>query len=234
MTKKLHELYSAEWLWFKSSNWKTFLALILLFLAFAAGSHIFLVQHPEIAEKKVMEIVKALMEKLPVMEGGFKLFLAIFLNNLLVSTLAMLAGLIPFLFIPIWAVGINAIAMGIISSYIHLKGYNLLALIIFGIAPHGLFEIPALLYACSLGVHLSIRVVRILTDMPTNTQTPRSLGATETSNEKGNEDGFISSFRRVLRTWLLVVVPLLLVAAAIETYITPHLAHLYLGGQSLF
>jgi stage II sporulation protein M len=232
--KKIKEIYSAEWQWFKSTNLKTFLTLILVFLVFAVASHFYLIGHPEIAEDKVMEIVKALMEKLPVLEGGFKLFIAIFLNNLFVATLAMLAGLIPFLFIPVWAVGINAIAMGIISSYVYIKGYNLFALLVLGIVPHGIIEIPTLLYACSLGVLLSMRVIRILTNMSSSVQKPGSLAAIEKTQGEGREEAFIAAFKRVLRAWLLVIIPLLLLAAAIETFITPHLVQLYLGDQPLF
>ena len=232
--REIKEIYSAEWQWFKSTNLKTFLTLILVFAVFAVASHFYLIGHPEIAEDKVMEIVKALMEKLPVLERGFKLFVAIFLNNLFVATLAMLAGLIPFLFIPVWAVGINAIAMGIISSYVYLKGYNLFALFVLGIVPHGIFEIPALLYACSLGVLLSMRVIRILTNMSSSVQKPGSLAAIEKTPGEGREEAFIAAFKRVLGTWLLVIIPLLLLAAAIETFITPHLVQLYLGEQPVF
>ncbi len=229
--KKLQQLYISEWQWFKSYNLRIFLVMTLVFFAVAAASHIYLIGHPELAEEKVMEIVKALMEKLPVLEGGFKLFIAIFLNNFFVATLSMLAGLIPFLFIPVWAVMINALAMGIISSYVYIKGLNLFALLIFGIAPHGIFEIPAFLYAGSLGVLLSLNVLRLITNV--NTMGDSSWGQ-PISSAKNPEDSFMFLLKRVFRTWLLIIIPLLLLAAAIETFITPQLIQSMLGGQSLF
>ena len=229
--KILQQLYASEWQWFKSSNLKIFLVMILMFFAVAVVSHTYLIGHPELAEEKVMEIVKALMEKLPVLEVGFKLFIAIFLNNLFVATLSMIAGLIPFLFAPVWAIMINAIAMGIISSYVYIKGLDLLALLIFGIAPHGIFEIPAFIYAGSLGVLLSLNVFRLITNMNSSNGSARESPIDGATNP---EDSFMFLLKRVLRTWLLVVVPLLLIAAAIETFITPHLVQSMLGGQSIF
>ena len=229
--KNLQQLYASEWKWFKSTNLKIFLVMILAFFAVAVASHTYLIGHPELAEEKVMEIVKALMEKLPVLEGGFKLFIAIFLNNLLVASLSMLAGLIPFLFIPVWAVMINAVAMGIVSSYVYIKGIDLFALLIFGIAPHGILEIPAFLYAGSLGVLLSLNVLRLITNVNSSN---KDMGEQQTASAANPEDSFMFLLKRVLRTWLLVIVPLLLIAAAIETFITPQLVQSMLGGQSIF
>jgi len=205
--------------------------MTLLFLTVAVVSHTYLIGHPEIAEEKVMEIVQALMEKLPVLEGGFKLFIAIFLNNLFVASLSMAAGIIPFLFIPVWAILINALAMGIISSYVYLKGINLLTMLVLGIAPHGIFEIPAFLYAGSLGVLLSLNVIRLITKTPATLNMPPGQPMSDT---KSPEDSFLFLLKRVLRTWLLVIIPLLLVAAAIETFVTPQLLKPLLDGQSLF
>jgi stage II sporulation protein M len=213
--ENLNQIYGSEWSWFKSSNLRIFLVMILIFFAAAAASHVYLVGHPDLAEEKVMELVKALMEKLPVLEGGLQLFIAIFLNNFLVATLVMIAGLIPFLFIPIWAVMANAVAMGIVSAYVTLKGLDLFKLMIAGILPHGIFEIPAFLYACSLGVLLSVKVFKLIT------------------NSQSSEDSFMLILKKVLKTWLIVIIPLLLIAAVIETFITPHLIQTFLGDISL-
>jgi stage II sporulation protein M len=74
------------------------------------------------------------------------------------------------------------------------------------IAPHGILELPAILLGTSIGLRLGTQAWRRLAGKADKTLLAE-LG-----------DG--------LRIYFTVIVPLLLVAAAIEVYVTPHVAGL--------
>ena len=83
-----------------------------------------------------------------------------------------------------------------------------LGVYVLGVLPHGIFELSALILSCALGLLLC------------RTGTERILKKSDTP-----------FFRRVLdciRVFLTFSVPLLLVAALIETYVTPALLNLVL------
>ena len=126
---------------------------------------------------------------------------AIFINNalkaLFVITFGALAGVVPVLFLLV-----NGVTLGLVMySSILSRGVwaSLLAIL-----PHGVLELPAVLLGTAIGLMLGKHAIR------------RLLGAAETT--------LSSELGRALRFFLSVIVPLLLVAALIETFISAVLA----------
>jgi stage II sporulation protein M len=126
---------------------------------------------------------------------------AIFLNNalktLVVVFLGTALGVIPVLFLII-----NGAALGIVVHLsIQSRGLwsSLLVLV-----PHGVLELPAVLLGTSIGLMLGAHSMN------------RLLRKAQTT--LGTELG------RALRFFMAVIIPLLLVAAAIEAFVTPILA----------
>ena len=126
---------------------------------------------------------------------------AIFINNalktLFVITFGALAGVVPVLFLLV-----NGVTLGLVMySSILSRGIwaSLLAIL-----PHGVLELPAVLLGTGIGLMLGEHAIR------------RLLGAAETT--------LSSELGRALRFFLSVIVPLLLVAAVIETFISAVLA----------
>ena len=123
------------------------------------------------------------------------------------SLLSMLYGLIPFLPLSALALGTNALMLGAFAAIYQQQGIGL-GVYVLGVLPHGIFELSALILSCALGLLLC------------RTGTERILKKSDTP-----------FFRRVLdciRVFLTFSVPLLLVAALIETYVTPALLNLVL------
>ncbi len=89
------------------------------------------------------------------MLGPVGTFMAILANNLLVTLIAVLGGLI--VFIPILVAFVNGVVLGSVLSYM-LQLYTIPELLSL-LLPHGIFEVPALLVACSLGVGLASNVL---------------------------------------------------------------------------
>ena len=129
----------------------------------------------------------------------------LFFNNVTASLLAMLYGLIPFVPLSALALGTNALLLGAFAALYQHHGIGL-GVYFIGILPHGIFELPALILSCALGLLIC-----------------------RTGTEKLRKRSDVSFLRRVLdcnRVFLSFVAPLLLVAALVEAYITPALLKL--------
>ncbi len=149
----------------------------------------------------------AMVQDLGIMDkdGGFSALL-IFRNNLQATAVSILYGFIPFLYLPALSLGTNAMILGVMGGYYVNSGHSLLIYLV-GILPHGIFELPALIISLALGFYLCQVVVTYVR-----------------KNTKGIVGAALKNIARVFLFW---VVPLLMVAAATEAYITPLILHLF-------
>jgi len=99
---------------------------------------------------------------------------------------------------------INIGLIGVIIALFQLAGYPPGPLLLAGIAPHGIFEIPALVISCAAVLHIGLMLV--------TPQTHRTLG-----------EVVIEALADWFKVSVAVVAPLLVIAAIIETYVTPRL-----------
>ncbi|MBI4522347.1 MAG: stage II sporulation protein M [Deltaproteobacteria bacterium] len=125
------------------------------------------------------------------------LALAIFLNNglktLAVIVAGTLAGILPGVFLLV-----NGYVLGIVLlSSVESKGV-LISLL--AIVPHGLFEFPAILLGTSIGLMLGSHSIKRLL--------------------RKEEKSLATELARGLRFFLSAILPLLLVAAFIEAFVT--------------
>lgn len=127
-------------------------------------------------------------------QSGGGVFLFILANNLIATSLTMLLGVV-FGILPIFAVGFNGFLLGALGREgIRVVGYAQTAI---HILPHGVFEIPALLLAAAYGLWIGMASL----------QRVRGRGGLEIRYQLGY----------AIRRYAAVVVPLLVIAAAIET-----------------
>ena len=128
--------------------------------------------------------------------SSFELFVIIFLNNSIKMLFAMLLGVF-FGILPLYMLYFNGLVLGItISLVTHARNYTVA---VAGILPHGVFEIAAMIIASSYGLWLGASLIQRLKKDP-KVQLP---------------------IKRALKIYGMIVIPLLLVAALIEVYITP-------------
>lgn len=221
---KVKKFYLEEWNWFKARFLKIFTIVTVIFLLTSFLSHAYFVNHPDQAKKKAVDLFKRLSKTIPPQVIGFERLLLIFLNNLRVSLFGILFGLIPFLFLPLLGVFANGVSMGVVTSISYLKGFNVLFVLLLGLVPHGIFEIPAMLYSWSLGVYLilqiSKKILHAVSMEPVYLFSKNNLGR--------KYEKLFPLFIRIFRTWIGVILPLLLVAAMIETFVTPVLVKVFL------
>ena len=176
---------------------------VLAVLGFAAG-----MLFPDAAQQ-LLDRFAAQLEQLGLSSNvpQSQMMATLFFNNVTASLLAMLYGLIPFVPLSALALGTNALMLGAFAAIYQQQGIGL-GVYVLGVLPHGIFELSALILSCALGLLIC------------RTGTERILKKSDTP-----------FFRRVLdciRVFLTFSVPLLLVAALIETYVTPALLNLVL------
>jgi stage II sporulation protein M len=149
---------------------------------------------PELASNwtKELEMLKWILDQPPIL-----IMIIIFLKNLLASAMAMLLGLGLGL-IPLMVVTSNGFLLGIVGyAAVQKAGFLFLAA---GILPHGIIELPVVLVSIAIGFRLGYLLVLTL------------------AKEKVDLSGETRMAIHFLWHW---VTPLLFLAAAIETFITP-------------
>ncbi|MBN2245620.1 MAG: stage II sporulation protein M [Candidatus Aminicenantes bacterium] len=199
--------YKDQWKQFREKFLGVFILSAVLFTVTAVLAYIYFLYHPEQAQSVFAKLAEILRRKIP-LQSGFKQAIAIFINNSMGSFLALFLGLVPFLFLPILSIISNGTAMGIVSAVSAAQGLNPSKIFI-SIAPHGLLELPALFYAAGLGIYISREIIKHLLF------------------QEYVREPFIPLIRKIIITFLAVILPLLLIAALIESFITPALIKIF-------
>ena len=172
--------------------------LVLVVLSYIAGR-----LFPEIPATVLTYFNEVVADSGIVRDDGSFSALALFGNNLRAMVLSTLYGFIPFLYLPALSMGVNAILLGMVAASVNGQWLLLAA----GILPHGIFELPALCLSLAAGLCLCQNINRYIR-----------------KNEKGIMKPLLLN---ILRVTGLVVIPLLVVAAIMESYVTPAVMQLF-------
>ena len=172
--------------------------LVLVVLSYIAGR-----LFPEIPAAILTYFNEVVADSGIVRDDGSFSALALFGNNLRAMVLSTLYGFIPFLYLPALSMGVNAILLGMVASSVNGQWLLLAA----GILPHGICELPALCLSLAAGLCLCQNINRYIR-----------------KNEKGIMKPLLLN---ILRVTGLVVIPLLVVAAIMESYVTPAVMQLF-------
>ncbi|MDD4579871.1 MAG: stage II sporulation protein M [Methanothrix sp.] len=169
------------------------LSVFIFALATAMGCRAAVVD-PELASQwtKELDMLRWILDQPPVI-----IMLIIFAKNLFTSAMAMFLGL-GLGIIPLVVVSSNGFLLGIVGyDAVEKAGISFL---LAGILPHGIIELPVVLVSIAIGFRLGYLLALTL------------------AREKVSLSGEIKTAFHVLVCW---VAPLLFLAAAIETFITP-------------
>ena len=165
---------------------KHILIIIIIFLITALISFIF--PAPDIISEKIMEIIQEIIDKTQGMNST-ELIIFIISNNVQTSFLGMIFGFILGIF-PV----ITAVVNGYVLGFVGLMTLNLEGGIsLLKLLPHGIFELPAVFIALGLGLKLGT--------FPFQKNMKKSLR---------------EYLENSIRVFLLIVLPLLLIAGIIE------------------
>jgi stage II sporulation protein M len=128
----------------------------------------------------------------------------IFTNNLRATILILLGGIASFSVLGMIAYLVNVGLVGVVLGVFKIIGFSPMLLFAAGLFPHGIFEIPALMLATAMMLRIGAIMV--------TPQIGKSMGQV-----------IFELLADWLKVFLGVVVPLLAVAALIETYVTPYI-----------
>ena len=126
----------------------------------------------------------------------------IFTHNVRAVGLILLAGLVSFSVLGMLVYLVNLGTVGALLGVFQLLGYSPVVLAVNGLLPHGIFEVPALILASAAMLRIGVVLV--------TPQVGRSMG-----------EVVLESLADWTKIVVGLVLPLLLVAAVIETYVTP-------------
>ncbi|MGG6312167.1 stage II sporulation protein M [Paenibacillus macerans] len=135
-------------------------------------------------------------------------FMFIFVNNAVKSIVVILLGGL-FGLLPAFFLLMNGLALGFVVAAAGANGANMADLVVRGLLPHGIIEIPAILIAAGFGLQFGYTALKSLGE----------LGARDVSERTVNWREFFTSLSRGA-VWIVV---LLLIAAAVESTLTYYL-----------
>ncbi|MCX6808969.1 MAG: stage II sporulation protein M [Candidatus Berkelbacteria bacterium] len=183
----------------KFNFWKYFyISLLIFLLAFASGFAV---------GGNTGFVNSVLNQTFGSFEGFLKgphweIFLFIFLNNSIKALAAICLGFLFGLF-PFYILAANGFLIGMSARYFaSVKGWQFAAA---GFLPHGLIELAGFFLACSLGLWMGWRFIKKF-----------DLG-----------EPLKPYFLHALNLYWKIVLPLLFLAALVETYVTPKLLSLF-------
>ena len=125
-------------------------------------------------------------------------------NNLRALGTILALGLVSFGILGVIIYIINIGLIGAVLALVKMIGYSVSQILLLGILPHGIFELPAIILSSAAVLHIGIMLVT------PNSQ--RSLG-----------EILIESVADWAKITIGLAFPLLVIAAAIETWVTPFL-----------
>lgn len=165
-----------------------------------------------VATSSLEQLLRQQLEGLSEISGSLKessnpqwsFFVFIFLNNsikgVLIIFLGALFGILPAIFL-----FINGAVIGYLIHLSALQGQAIFELIVKGLLPHGIIEIPAIIIACAFGLQFGSKVFSSIF---------------RSSVRKEDRSGEWSHFMRQTLTASIWIVILLFIAAIIESTIT--------------
>jgi len=190
--ESLKENYVRCWAFMKECRWFFVFAFGLFSLMFLVG---FL--FPVFFREEIFKMIEMLMLEIEG-KGAFELISFIFLNNLQASFMAMVLGFLVGVF-PLVVCVVNGYLLGFVArEAVVVEGIFAM----WKILPHGIFELPAVIFSIGMGLRLGSQVVR------------GGLGRLREDGKGKESVGYV--FRESLRVFVFVVFPLLVVAGIVE------------------
>lgn len=202
-----HSSVSLKWFWL--------LAVVLLLAGYLSGY--FWSTHFSGQLNPALQSLKTLATQIKANQSVWHTFYSIFVHNLIAALFMIVFGVAAGIF-PAMMIWLNGLLMGFVTyitvEKIHVPAWKV---VVFGLLPHGVFELTALLWATALGLQTGFAALHSLWEWV-------KRGLTNQPNPAFRSVSFRGELRRSLLSLPYIVI-LLLIAAGIESTITPYLIH---------
>jgi len=193
--------FTAEAMAYLTSLRPYLLVIITLFLLATAVGYVSAYFNPDIIDELIGQFEETygwIAEESPIM-----IMLFIFANNTLNSFIAMLLGT----FFGIWPVIfilVNGYFIGVVV-FSSVQEYGILV-VLFALLPHGIIELPMIFISASMGLRLGVLAFQKIFNI--------------------KDIRFKYELFSAIRFFVMVIVPLLFIAAIIETFITSSILYI--------
>ncbi len=192
-----------------------YLVLMLALLSVVSIVASYLWAQQELSDHVTLLLPESRMERIERLRGSFLSASGIeepfylhpwflFFHNLRAVLIAAFFGLFSFGVLNVVLYMLNTSVIGVVLGIFNLLGYSPLPIALAGILPHGIFELPALILSCAILLRAGIVLV--------TPQAQRTIG-----------EVLLDVVADWMRVMIGVVIPLLLIAALVESYLTPYL-----------
>lgn len=179
--------------------------LLALLLAAAFAADRFCTARPDIAEMLSEQFEQAVEQSGAVdEEAGTIRLIPLFVQNFRATALMTLLGFVPFLFIPVLPILSNGVFLGATTASLAARGVSVWRMLLLGVLPHGIFELPALALGAAAGICICNNLVRSI------------MKSGEAYPAKELALG-------IFKVYLCYILPLLVLAALTETYVSTRL-----------
>ena len=203
----IKQQYNLSYQFFKERLIKLCIGAGIAFFLVCIISYFLLKSYPNL----VMNIMQMFMDSVESSgivneQNEISVFMLIF-NNIRASFVSVVLGIVPFLFLPLFSLLVNAALIGALFAMITIGGGSF-SFVFAGLLPHGIFEIPALIIALALGIYLCKELVMKFM-------------------EKRKHERFGNVVKDITRFFICTIIPLMFLAGFMETYITPLIISLF-------
>lgn len=137
-------------------------------------------------------------------------FFAIFPNNLFVGLVIILCGFIPIYGLPVVYSLLSFASVGIVMGFGFIMEKNILQAMMVAFVPHAVIEVIAILYSVAIGMYVNKNMIK------------------KVYFRKKKSEKFKYLLIRSMKSYLLIVIPVFLIAALVEAFITSRLADSFL------
>lgn len=194
-------------------------AAAVLFLAVFLGGLFLFISYPDLAAATVDKLKAAFQQSHPRPPTSWELFVQILFNNARVAVLIGLAGLVPFLVLPAFFLIANAGLLGLILADLWNRHGSVVRLFSILILPHGIVELPTMVFMAGFCMYLSAQMTKRLFR-----KRPRPGGPADELFSYVDRDTVpdrLDAIVDIIRFVAGVILPLLVLAAMIEAFVTP-------------
>lgn len=204
----MKQIYHTELQRFKHDYARIFIWVIGICTGLTMIWYMTLVNDPERATALMGQLSEQISRQADMfggrLDGSYlSLFLFILMNNLYVTGLILFVGFLPFVVLPFFYSFTTFLSLGTVLAAVKLKGESPLMVFLTGILPHGFVEIVAMILASSIAIFMSLHIFKKI------------------FSAKRKELHLRLLIWQAVRSYLLLVVPLVFLAALIEGFITP-------------
>lgn len=191
---------------YKSEIRKKMYILLILFILFMVLGVVSYAHEPELFKGLINTVTDDIKSKITPDMSGVRVAVIIFLNNLKVSFIGFVLGIIPFLFLSVFPIISNGLILGVFGT-IFVQHFNSIPKVLALLLPHGIIEIFAFIYASALGIYICHQISRKIL-------------------KRGNIE-IATVIKSTTLSFVSIVIPLLIIAAFIEGFITPIIGGLF-------